>query len=113
MASKDAKKEGAPGGIKGFLQRAGNSFYVGGIYAKEKAWMLAKMGAHAGFVVSTISIVVLMPLIFEIMREGQLIEADKLQVKDLRHQGYSDPQLQQMGFPKSALDLAPAALRKT
>ena len=60
------------GGIKGFFTRAGASFLAGGLYAKEKAWTLAKMGGKVGFYVATTSIVVLMPLIFEIMREGQV-----------------------------------------
>lgn len=42
-----------------------------------------------------------------------MIEADKLQVKDLRQQGYSDGQLQEMGFPKVALGLAPAVLKSS
>ena len=60
------------GGVKGFLTRAGKSFYAGGTYLKEKSWMAAKMAGNVGFVVATTSIVVLMPLIFEIMREGQV-----------------------------------------
>lgn len=60
------------GGIKGFLTRAGASFLVGGLYVKEKSWMVAKMAGNIGFVIATTSIVVLMPLIFEIMREGQV-----------------------------------------
>ena len=60
------------GGIKGFLTRAGKSFYAGGLYAKEKAWTVAQLGGRVGFIVATTSIVVLMPLIFEIMREGQV-----------------------------------------
>jgi hypothetical protein len=60
------------GGIKGFLTRAGASFYAGGMFVKEKGWMVAKMAGNVGFVVATTSIVVLMPLIFEIMREGQV-----------------------------------------
>ena len=34
--------------------------------------MVAQMAGKVGFVVATTSIVVLMPLIFEIMREGQV-----------------------------------------
>lgn len=71
------------------------------------------MAGNVGFVVATTSIVVLMPLIFEIMREGQMIEADKLQVKELRQQGYSDGQLQEIGFPKVSLGLAPAVLKSS
>ena len=60
------------GGIKGFLSRAGNSFYAGGMYCKEKSWVAARMAGNLAFIVATTSMVVLMPLIFEIMREGQV-----------------------------------------
>lgn len=60
------------GGIKGFLTRAGASFYAGGLFMKEKGWVWAKKAGNVGFMVATTSIVVLMPLIFEIMREGQV-----------------------------------------
>lgn len=39
---------------------------------KEKGWVWAKKAGNIGFMVATTSIVVLMPLIFEIMREGQV-----------------------------------------
>lgn len=64
------------GGIKGFLTRAGASFYAGGLFMKEKGWVLAKKAGNVGFMVATTSIVVLMPLIFEIMREGQVRTLD-------------------------------------
>jgi hypothetical protein len=60
------------GGLKGFFSRAGASFYSGGLFVKEKSWMVAQYAGKIGFVVATTSIVVLMPLIFEIMREGQV-----------------------------------------
>jgi hypothetical protein len=60
------------GGIKGFLSRAGNSFYAIGTYCKEKSWVAARMAGNLAFIVATTSMVVLMPLIFEIMREGQV-----------------------------------------
>jgi hypothetical protein len=41
----------------------------------------------------------------------QLIESDKLHVKELRTQGYSDNQLRELGFPKIALGQAPAVLK--
>ncbi len=66
------RKANEEGGIKGFLTRAGKSFYAGGMFAKEKAWTAAQYGGRFCFVVATTSIVVLMPLIFEIMREGQV-----------------------------------------
>ena len=43
----------------------------------------------------------------------QMIEVDKLQVKELRQQGYSDIQLQDLGFNKVALGLAPAVLKSS
>ncbi len=42
-----------------------------------------------------------------------MIEADKLQVKELRQQGYSDGQLQELGFPKVAMGLSPAVLKSS
>ena len=41
----------------------------------------------------------------------QMIEADKLQVKELRQQGYSDGQLAELGFPKVAMGMKPAVLK--
>ena len=43
----------------------------------------------------------------------QMIEADKLQVKELRQQGYSDGQLAELGFPKVAMGLSPAVLKSS
>jgi hypothetical protein len=48
---------------------------------------------------------------YSLLAITQMIEADKLQVKELRSQGYSDGQLQEMGFPKISLGLAPAVLK--
>jgi len=42
---------------------------------------------------------------------SKLIESDKLHVKELRTQGYSDNQLRELGFPKIALGQAPAVLK--
>jgi len=67
-----AAKKSSGGGIKGFLTRAGSSFYAGGIYAKEKGFWLAQKAGRIGFIIATTSIVTLMPLIFEITREGQV-----------------------------------------
>ena len=67
-----AKKSSGGGGIKGFLTRAGSSFYAGGMYAKEKGMWLAQKAGRIGFIIATTSIVTLMPLIFEITREGQV-----------------------------------------
>ena len=43
----------------------------------------------------------------------QMIEADKLQVKELRQQGYSDGQLAELGFPKVAMGMKPAVLKSS
>ena len=42
-----------------------------------------------------------------------MIEADKLQVKELRQQGYSDGQLQEIGFRKIAMGIATAVLKSS
>lgn len=57
-------------------------------------------------------IVVVMPLIMEISREAQVVELERLQVKELKSQGYSDNQLQQMGFSDSSL-YNPSVLTKS
>ena len=43
-----------------------------------------------------------MPLIFEITREAQMIETERSQVKDLRSQGFSDGQMEAMGFAEAS-----------
>tara|TARA_B100000482_G_scaffold31703_1_gene20203 strand:- start:116 stop:307 length:192 start_codon:yes stop_codon:yes gene_type:complete len=40
----------------------------------------------------------LLPLLMEIEREGQVIETDKLRIKDLKAQGYSDQQITNLGL---------------
>eukprot|EP00542_Grammatophora_oceanica_P019014 CAMPEP_0194048808 /NCGR_PEP_ID=MMETSP0009_2-20130614/28608_1 /TAXON_ID=210454 /ORGANISM="Grammatophora oceanica, Strain CCMP 410" /LENGTH=111 /DNA_ID=CAMNT_0038694797 /DNA_START=104 /DNA_END=439 /DNA_ORIENTATION=+ len=97
------EKPMAPGGIKGFFQRAGKSFWQGGMWSKDTGLWLAKKAAYVGFVVATTSMVTLMPLLFEIGRERQSLESDKIQVKQLRSQGFSDRQLFDMGFTESAV----------
>lgn len=78
MAKKS--KENTPGGIKGFLTKAGSSFYKGGALAKDWGWWLAQKSGRVGFIVATTSIVVLMPLVFEISRESQVssFEIDRM-----------------------------------
>ena len=64
------------GGLKGFFQRTGKFFYAGGVYALDFGRTGLKVGYKYGgkfaFVVATTSLVVLMPLFFEIGREGQV-----------------------------------------
>jgi hypothetical protein len=139
MKTKNSK---STGGIKGFLQRAGKSFQVGGLLAKDWGFWLAKKSGRIGFILATTSMVVLMPLMLEIGREAQvrrnshrlkketrhnmysfsclfiivcvfqMLEVERSQVKDLRSQGYADRQLQEMGFSDSALHSPSVALKK-
>ena len=66
-------KESKPaGGIKGFLQKTGKA----GLWAMETGSSLAqwtyRYGGQAAFILATTSMVVLMPLLFEITREAQV-----------------------------------------
>lgn len=108
--SKKSKNES--GGIKGFLSRAGKSFYSGGLFAKDTSLWLSEKLLKVGFVIATTSLVTLMPLIYEISREGQMIENEKVMVKDFRSQGYSDRQLQEIGFCEPAMQRAPSVMGK-
>mmetsp|Transcript_123289 Transcript_123289/g.356228 ORF Transcript_123289/g.356228 Transcript_123289/m.356228 type:complete len:111 (-) Transcript_123289:293-625(-) len=91
------------GGIKGFFLKAGKSFQAGGEMARDWSWWLAQKGGRIGLVLASTSMVVLMPLIFEINREVQMIASERIQVSELRNQGHSDRQLQEMGFLEAAL----------
>ena len=46
----------------------------------------------------SLTLLQILPLMFEIAREEQVIEAEKLQVKELKAQGVMDQQLVQMGL---------------
>ena len=69
---KKSKTKTAPGGIKGFLTNAQSSFRQLGNLSKDWGWYVAQKSGRIGFVVATTSIVVLMPLVFEISRETQV-----------------------------------------
>jgi hypothetical protein len=60
------------GGLKGFFQRAGKSFSQAGGLTKDWSYWLAGYGARFGLFLASTSMVVLMPLIFEINREVQV-----------------------------------------
>ena len=75
-------------------------------------WLGISYLGKTGFILSTTMIVVVMPLIMEISREAQVVELERLQVKELKSQGYSDNQLQQMGFSDSSL-YNPSVLTKS
>lgn len=59
------------------------------------AW---RRGGRVAWVVAATSIIMLLPLLMEIEREGQVIETDKLRIKDLKAQGYSDQQITNLGL---------------
>ena len=101
-----------------------------------------KIGGNVAFVMATTSMIVLMPLIFESTREVQvcsqfqhlsplstntlpctiesngtfeiyqMLENERMQVKELKNRGYSPRQLQEMGYSESALHTPALALAK-
>ena len=99
------------GGLKGFISRAKTSSLALFTEVQSKGWTVANFLGKSGMVLATTAIIVLMPLIMEISRETQVLELDKLQVKDLKLQGYSDQQLLQMGFTENVL-FSPNVLEK-
>jgi len=73
-----SNKKSGSGGLKGFFSRASKSFMSGGLYTKDKSNWIAEKLCRIGFIVATTSIVLLMPLVFEIAREGQVSELSEL-----------------------------------
>ena len=72
-------------------------------------------GKNMTMLVAATSIVMFLPLVMEIEREGSVIETDKLRIKDFRAQGYTDNQISQMGLSASvepAVGLAAPAAAK-
>jgi hypothetical protein len=71
-----ASSKPTTGGLKGLLQRTGKSFYSGGLFARDSVVVAVKtgyrMGGKLAFAIATTSMIVLMPLLFEIAREGQV-----------------------------------------
>ena len=69
--------------------------------AKKWAGVAWRRGGRVAWVVAATSIVMFLPLVMEIEREGSVIETDKLRIKDFRAQGYTDNQISQMGLSAS------------
>jgi hypothetical protein len=69
MPPSSTSNKSSAGGIKGFLQRAGDSFLKGFDVSKDWTWWLAQKGGRVGLFLASTSMVILMPLIFEINRE--------------------------------------------
>lgn len=106
------KNNNSSGGLKGFFTKASNSFFTGGTFVKDQSFKLSVALGKYGFIFATTCIVMFVPLVFEIAREGQMIESDKLQVMELRNQGYSDVQLKEMGYSTPSVMRAPSVLLK-
>jgi len=106
------KSEPVVGGIKGFFQKASVSFTKGGTWLSTQTLWLGQKALYVGFVIASTSFITLMPLLFEIGREVQMIETERSQVKDLRSQGYTDRQLQEMGFCDAAVHRPHISLAK-
>jgi hypothetical protein len=112
MAKRSSSKNNSSGGLKGFFTKAGKSFYSGGMFASDASYKVAEKLCKLGFIFATTCIVVFVPLVFEIAREGQMIESEKLQVAELRNQGYTDMQLKELGFTPASSVRAPSVLLK-
>ena len=73
MVDSSSSSPNAPvGGVKGFFMKAGKSFYSAGLFAKDASWWLAQKGGTWGLMIASTSMVVLLPLFFEINREAQV-----------------------------------------
>jgi len=70
------KKSSDVGGVKGLIQKATDFAVSTGTMLKEHSMVYAKKvylyGGSLTFAIATTSMVVLMPLLFEIAREGQV-----------------------------------------
>eukprot|EP00531_Pseudo-nitzschia_arenysensis_P003600 CAMPEP_0116123674 /NCGR_PEP_ID=MMETSP0329-20121206/4872_1 /TAXON_ID=697910 /ORGANISM="Pseudo-nitzschia arenysensis, Strain B593" /LENGTH=113 /DNA_ID=CAMNT_0003617601 /DNA_START=33 /DNA_END=374 /DNA_ORIENTATION=+ len=98
-----SKTSNKGGGVKGFFTRAAASFQQGFQISRDVGYWLAMKGGSIGLVLASTSMVILMPLIFEINREITSVASERLQVTELRNQGHSDRQLQEMGFLEVSL----------
>jgi hypothetical protein len=65
-----------PGGLKGFFRTTGAFMYTTSVFLRERGFDALKIGyaygGQAAFSIATVSMIVLMPLLFEIAREGQV-----------------------------------------
>ena len=64
-----SKTSNKGGGVKGFFTRAAASFQQGFQISRDVGYWLAMKGGSIGLVLASTSMVILMPLIFEINRE--------------------------------------------
>jgi len=92
------KTKASAGGVKGLLLK---SWKVGkGFVEVAKAhfeWALRK-GGRVAWMLATAGVLLLVPILFEVQRERQVIDTEKLMVEDLRKQGYPDQDIARMGY---------------
>jgi hypothetical protein len=154
------------GGLKGLIQMTGKTVYGASLVVRDYGTLAArwgyKYGGFVAFTVATTSMIVLMPLVFESIREVQvrcsarllyprqpsrcfrtpkgkcptifagrthlsnhldshcaafvrlqyvqMLENERMQVKELKNRGYSVRQLQDMGYSESSLHTPSVAL---
>ena len=53
---KNTKPKSSNGGMKGFLSKAGKSFYAGGVWARDMAFWTAQKSGRVGFILATTSV---------------------------------------------------------
>ncbi|KAJ1451922.1 hypothetical protein M885DRAFT_528329 [Pelagophyceae sp. CCMP2097] len=66
--------------------------------SKDAFKFVWRHGGRVVWVVAVTSLVMVLPLLMEIEREGSVIDLEKLQIKELRSQGFTDQQIQSMGL---------------
>ena len=74
------KNNNSSGGLKGFFTKASNSFFTGGTFVKDQSFKLSVALGKYGFIFATTCIVMFVPLVFEIAREGQVSKRQLLLV---------------------------------
>ena len=87
---------------EGFLSKGFTWVQNAAASTKSAAWSVAKFGGSASWVIATTMVITLLPLVIEIEREQGMEQLQKLQMEQLKQQGYTDQQLAQMGLMPEA-----------
>eukprot|EP00903_Cladosiphon_okamuranus_P008447 g8116.t1 len=95
----DQERDNGPGILKGLVV-TGRSLGMSGFGWAQ--WAAKKTG-RTGWVLLTTAVVTLVPLVFEITREAQLIEQEQIHINALLAEGKTRQEIAQMGL-LSALD---------
>ena len=88
------------GGLKGFLSRATHSLTSLSKTFTSSALSLVGVSSQYAFIASSLFIVVFFPLILEIAREGEVLNLQKLEVQELKKQGYGWVSIRAMDLAK-------------